>query len=133
MLLTRFCKVEPSWFRVGDIVEVQITVAAVPIRNNKFKMISYLRCLALLDGTFTDVSVLYQIWIIIIWLHAQWKLAMTDRLKATARPTVMKLTIKRKVGYNATDDEMSEARNKMVNMTMNDREYWFHKVGLENH
>jgi len=48
---------------------------------------------------------------------------MTDRLKATARPTVMKLTIKRKVGYNATDDEMSEARNKMVNMTMNDRKY----------
>jgi hypothetical protein len=48
---------------------------------------------------------------------------MADRLKATIRPTVMKPTIKRKVGYNTTDDEMSEARNKMVNMTMNDRKY----------
>lgn len=65
-------------------------------------------------------------------MHTQWKLAMADRLKATIRPTVMKPTIKRKVGYNTTDDEMSEARNKMVNMTMNDRKYWFHTVGLEN-
>jgi hypothetical protein len=59
-LLTRFFEVDPIRFRVGDIVEVQITVAAVPIRSNKFKMITQLRCLALLDGTFTDVSILYQ-------------------------------------------------------------------------
>jgi len=60
MLVTRFFEVDPARFRVGDIVEVQITIAAVPIKNNKFKMISQLRCLALLDGTFTDVSILYQ-------------------------------------------------------------------------
>ncbi|KIM72038.1 hypothetical protein PILCRDRAFT_82231 [Piloderma croceum F 1598] len=56
----RFFDVDPARFRVGDIVEVQITIAAVPIKNNKFKMISQLRCLALLDGTFTDVSISYQ-------------------------------------------------------------------------
>ena len=54
-----FFEVDPTQFRVGDIVEAQITVASVPIRNNKFKMISQLRCLALLDGTFTDVSIPY--------------------------------------------------------------------------
>ena len=59
-LSTRFFDMDPIRFRVGDIVEAQITIAAVPIRNNKFKMISQLRCLALLDGTFTDVSILYQ-------------------------------------------------------------------------
>lgn len=59
-LSTRFFEVDPIRFRVGDIVEVQITVVAVPIRSNKFKMITQLRCLALLDGTFTDVSILYQ-------------------------------------------------------------------------
>jgi len=59
-LLTRFFEVDPIQFRVGDIVEVQITVVAVPIRSNKFKMITQLRCLALLNGTFTDVSILYQ-------------------------------------------------------------------------
>jgi hypothetical protein len=57
---TRFFAVDPRQFRVGDIVEAQVTFVAVPIRNNKFKMISQLRCLALLDGTFTDVSVLYE-------------------------------------------------------------------------
>lgn len=52
----RFIEVDPGRFRVGDIVEIQITIIAVPIRNNKFKMITQLRSLALLDGTFTDVS-----------------------------------------------------------------------------
>jgi hypothetical protein len=52
----RFCQADPVQFRVGDIVEVQITIAAVPMRNNKFKMICQLRSLALLDGAFTDVS-----------------------------------------------------------------------------
>lgn len=51
----------------------------------------------------------------------KWKLAMTNRSKATIHPTSMKTAIKRKVGYNKTDDEVSEARNKMVNMSMNDR------------
>lgn len=48
---------DPTRFRVGDIVEVQMTVAAVPVKNNKYKMIIQLRSLALLDGTFADVSI----------------------------------------------------------------------------
>jgi len=49
--------VDLTCFRVGDIVEVQITVAAVPVKNNKHKMIIQLRSLALLDGSFADVSI----------------------------------------------------------------------------
>ena len=51
---------------------------------------------------------------------------MNDRLKAIIRPTAMKPTIKRKVGYNTLDDEVSEARKKMINISMNDCWYWFH-------
>ena len=51
----------------------------------------------------------------------KWKLAMTDHSKATIHSTAMKPTIKRKVGYSMTDDEVSEAQKKMVNMSMNDR------------
>jgi hypothetical protein len=51
----RFETVNPTQFRIGDIVEVQATIVAVPVRNNRFKMILQLRALALLDGTFTDV------------------------------------------------------------------------------
>ena len=53
---SRFCQADLAQFRVGDIVEAQITIAAVPMRNNKLKMICQLRSLALLDSTFTDVS-----------------------------------------------------------------------------
>lgn len=52
----RFCEADPAQFRVGDIVEAQTTIAVVPLRNNKFKMICSLRSLALLNGGFTDVS-----------------------------------------------------------------------------
>jgi len=132
MLLTRFCKVEPSRFRVGDIVEVQITVAAVPILKQQVKMISYLRCLALLDGTFTDVSVLYQIWIIIIWLHAQWKLAWLIVWRPL--PVQQWWNSPLRGRWDIMQQMMRCQRPETnVNMTMNDREYWFHKVGLENH
>ena len=51
----RFETVNPTQFRIGDIVEVQATIVTVPVRNNRFKMILQLWALALLDGTFTDV------------------------------------------------------------------------------
>jgi hypothetical protein len=51
----RFDHVDPTRFRIGDVVEVQGTAVAVPIKNNRFKMILQLRALALLDGRFTDV------------------------------------------------------------------------------
>jgi hypothetical protein len=51
----RFETVNPTQFRIGDIVEVQATIVTVPVRSNRFKMILQLRALALLDGTFTDV------------------------------------------------------------------------------
>ena len=53
---TRFFETDPTQFRVGDIVEVQMTIVAVPIQKNKFKVITQLRTVALLDGTFADVS-----------------------------------------------------------------------------
>jgi hypothetical protein len=55
--INTFYKVDLMRFRVGNIVEVQITIAAVPVKNNKHKMIIQLRSLALLDGSFTDVSI----------------------------------------------------------------------------
>jgi hypothetical protein len=53
----RFEPVDPVRFRVGDMVEVQATVVAIPVKNNKFKTIVQLRSLALIDGSFTEVSV----------------------------------------------------------------------------
>ena len=54
--MDRFEPVDLVHFRVGDMVEAQATVAAIPVKNNKLKMIVQLRSLALIDGLFTKVS-----------------------------------------------------------------------------
>jgi hypothetical protein len=48
--------------------------------------------------------------------------AALNRTKAINQPVTTKFVVKRKFGYNLADDEVQDARNKMVNMTMNDRE-----------
>lgn len=47
--------VNPQIFRIGDIVEAQVSFIAVPLKNNKYKMIVVLRSIALLDATFSQV------------------------------------------------------------------------------
>lgn len=119
-LFFRFFEADPTRFRVGDIVEVQITIAVVPIRNNKFKMICQLRSLALLDGTFTDVSSSSHIQPFSDIRLTKWlKSATLSRAKVASHPTASKRAIKRKVGYNQEDEEMNETRKRMVNMQMN--------------
>ena len=50
--------VNPQIFRVGDIVEAQVSFIAVPLKDNKHKMIVVLRSIALLDATFSQASYL---------------------------------------------------------------------------
>lgn len=47
--------VNPQIFRVGDIVEAQVSFIAVPLKDNKYKMIVVLRSIALLDASFSQV------------------------------------------------------------------------------
>lgn len=50
-------KANPATFRVGDIVEVQLTVVAIPVKRNRFTMIVQLRTIALFNGEFTEVRI----------------------------------------------------------------------------
>ena len=43
--------------RVGDIVEVLLSMLLTPIKNGRFKMTPKLRGITLLDSKFTDVSI----------------------------------------------------------------------------
>ena len=54
-----FKPTEPAQFQVGDIVEVQMTVIAVPIKEGHFKMIHQLRSLALIDSSFSQVCIFH--------------------------------------------------------------------------
>lgn len=47
--------VNPQIFRVGDLVEAQVSFIGVPLKDNKYKMIVVLRSIALLDATFSQV------------------------------------------------------------------------------
>jgi hypothetical protein len=46
--------VNPQIFRVGDIVEAQVSFIVVPLKDKKYKMIVVLRSIALLDATFSQ-------------------------------------------------------------------------------
>ncbi|KAF8879257.1 hypothetical protein BD779DRAFT_1407445, partial [Infundibulicybe gibba] len=45
----RFQVAKPQVFRIGDLVEVQVSFAVVPLKGGKYKMLSVLRSIALLD------------------------------------------------------------------------------------
>jgi hypothetical protein len=46
---------DPASFRIGDIVEAQISFVGVPVRGGKVRMMTVLRALALLDCQYTMV------------------------------------------------------------------------------
>ncbi|KAF8809758.1 hypothetical protein BYT27DRAFT_7093807 [Phlegmacium glaucopus] len=51
----KFTACEPQMYRVGDIVQAQFSFVVIPIKGNRRKMLSVLRSLALLDGSFSMV------------------------------------------------------------------------------
>jgi len=108
---------DPVRFRIGDIVEVQATIATIPVKGNKFKTIAQLRSLALIDGSFTEVSA-NQIKTNCSCSSAIQKAAM-QRAKASIQSAGWKPTIKRKVGYETTDDDITEACRGIMNLNMN--------------
>jgi hypothetical protein len=54
----RFTITDPARFRIGDLVELQMNIVAVPVKGGHFKMISQLRTLAQLDCHFSHVRVI---------------------------------------------------------------------------
>ena len=55
--LGRFISTKPITFRHGDIVEVQVSFAMLPLREKKFKLSLILRSISLLDATYSQACV----------------------------------------------------------------------------
>jgi len=51
----RYDTMKPQSYRVGDIVEVQLSFVVVPLRNQKYKLVNVLHSIALLEGRFSQV------------------------------------------------------------------------------
>ena len=56
--MNRYIPIKPVKFQIGDIVEAQVSIIAVPIRDKKMKTVMILRGLTLLDGSFSQVRFL---------------------------------------------------------------------------
>ncbi|KAF9455956.1 hypothetical protein BDZ94DRAFT_1353734, partial [Collybia nuda] len=51
-----FENASPQVYRSGDIVELQLSFVVIPLRGEHYKMLTILHSIALLDGTFAQVS-----------------------------------------------------------------------------
>ena len=107
---------DPTKFRLGDIVEAQLSFAAVPIKDGKQKLLMVLRALTLLDSTPTKASCCE----LMFGYHVnQWlnncKNAHMNRLKDIQRQEVVKpKTLKRRVCYSEEDEVVREMRKQMM-------------------
>jgi len=57
--ITSYVAISPASFRIGDIVEAQLSFIAYPTRNGHTSMRLVLRSIALLNGQFTQVRLSY--------------------------------------------------------------------------
>jgi hypothetical protein len=105
--IQRFQACEPQLFRVGDIVQVQLSFVVIPVKGGRRRMLTILRSLALLDESFTMnlVSLLKE--------FSDLTLIHNKGEKATTRTPTALLTLKRKVGYS--DTEGTSGREKRNN------------------
>lgn len=56
-MIYRYERCEPQVFRVGDIVEAQVSLIVIPVKGGRRKMLTVLRSLALIKANFKKVSV----------------------------------------------------------------------------
>jgi len=83
---------QPQTYRIGDIVEIQISFIAVPLKGQKYKMITVLHSIASMDNSF----------------------AVAATKKRTALGTIVpKTVLKRRVGYETA---AIEAKASMMDM-----------------
>ena len=48
--------IDPVAFKIGDIVELQMTSIVIPVRDGRYKMLLQLHSIALLNGGLSQVS-----------------------------------------------------------------------------
>jgi hypothetical protein len=111
----RFQPTKPQTFQVGDIVEVQVSFIAIPIRDNKWKISTILRSVNLFNGSFTQVlripfsplpTIMYN-----FMIQEAFVRGAMHRTTSDERP---KISLKRKVGYFY--EQVSATRARMAEM-----------------
>ena len=115
-LRTSFQATGPQIFQLGDIVEVQVSFIAIPMRGKKWKISTILRRISLFEGRFTQVknAVCYQVKKLTTTQDA---FVRSLTLKAAPIQKV-KPSLKKRVGY--TEEEVSTTRAKLAEMEIDE-------------
>lgn len=111
---SRFQPTRPQTFQVGDIVEVQVSFIAVPIRDGKWKINTILRSISLFDGSFTQVRIFPITPLLnnnLTVVQDAFVRGVMHRTVPEERPTI---SLKRKVGY--VEEQVSATRARMAEM-----------------
>ena len=117
----RFTPSKPAKFQVGDLVEVQVSLVAIPQQERKLKTVMILRSITLMDGRFSQVSSSDLSPCHTSGSQYEPQAACTARLTKRVAPSQAKgLSMKRRVGYG--DEELANARNKLSRMEIDENE-----------
>lgn len=111
---SRFQPTRPQTFQVGDIVEVQVSFIAVPIRDGKWKINTILRSISLFDGSFTQVRIFPITPLLnnnLTVVQDAFVRGVMHCMVPEERPTI---SLKRKVGY--VEEQVSATRARMAEM-----------------
>ncbi|KAF9455479.1 hypothetical protein BDZ94DRAFT_1327548 [Collybia nuda] len=103
--VSRYDPIDPAIFRTGDIVEIQFTVMAIPLRGiEQAKPLVILRALTLVDNSFS-------------------KEAYLKRAKAAIKPVkepTVTLKLRRKVGYDDEEQDVRQSRHAIASLNLED-------------
>jgi hypothetical protein len=101
-------------FRIGDVVEAQLSFLVIPVKNKRYKLMLTLHALLLVDPSLSMVSTTLHV---LLRVPTVWQKAAVGRFQAVIRqmPTIPRP--KRRVGF-AEEDEVAEARKSIVNLKM---------------
>ncbi|KDR64926.1 hypothetical protein GALMADRAFT_149157 [Galerina marginata CBS 339.88] len=94
----RYQQINPIKFRCGDIVEAQLSFICIQMKNAKYRMLTVLRAITILDTSSLREAAIAR--------------------NRTKNQTVRQVSLKRKVGY--ATDEVVEARDRLSRMKLKD-------------
>jgi hypothetical protein len=106
---------DPAKFHIGDIVELQVSFIAYPVRN-KHRMKIVLRSLALLNGTHSEVCFSSNIYLFVHLQDINFQNArMTTTIHqmnspATQTQSISPPKLKRRVGYEVAGESQKKGK-----------------------
>ena len=106
---------DPAKFHLGDIVELQVSFIAYPVRN-KHRMKTVLRSLALLDSSHSEVCLALYIYLVVHLQNMNFQNArMTTTIHqmnspATQTQSTSSPKLKRQVGYEAAGKSQKKGK-----------------------